>query len=122
MTDTLDWPWELEAGEDEILIVPITQNGAPVDVKGWALEALVRPVEGSRQVLYTFPADALTTVHAAHQDPAAHDAVQLRVPAAVSRSWAPVWSSGWWRLTVTSTAADPVADRVVQGPFVVHPD
>ena len=119
MSESPEFPWVIEAGAEEVLVVPIVQDGAPVNVAGWALSCTVRARRGETVVRYTFPTADMLAVHHAHPDPAQRDAVQLRIPGPVSRAWPPSWTTGWWALELTPPSGG--TKRVIQGPLVVDP-
>lgn len=121
MSDTLEYVWELEGGQDAELVVPITEGGDPVDLTGRSVDVKVRTQPGG-PVLYQFPTDMSELVHVNHEDQDKPDGVRLTVPGSVSRGWYPVWSTGWWRMVISGTGDDPDPERVVQGPFIVNPD
>lgn len=111
--DTVEFAWRIEQGEREPLDVPVLDNGAPRDLTGWTIDAVIKDAPGGT-VLYTFPpAQVVVNGHI----------VTLIVPAPVSSAW--TWTVGWWRMKITAPDPDPVdpeTHRVAQGAFLVERD
>jgi hypothetical protein len=114
LEDTTEFVWRVEQGEREILEIPVLDNGAPLDVTGWTIDAMVKTEPGG-EVLHTFPAERI--------DVAGH-VVTLTVPGPVSASWS--WTVAWWRVVITEPSPadpdNPDSQRVVKGPFLVYRD
>jgi len=113
--DTRNFTWRIEAGEREVLSVPMLQADGvtPKDVTGYSVDAKIRDEQGG-EVLYTFPPEHITI---------SGSDIELLIPGPVSAAW--VWSVGWWRMVITVPDPDPLdpeTDRVVQGAFIVDAD
>lgn len=119
--DTLEYAWELEGGQDAELVVPITEGGEPLDLTGRTVDVKVRTQPGG-PVLYQFPESFSELIHQNHADLEVADAVRITIPGDTSRTWYPVWSTGWWRMVITGPDSGGQPERVVQGPFIVNPD
>lgn len=114
--DTRTFPWRVEQGERERLVIPIVDGAFPVDVTGWTVDAKVKTShELGAPTLYTWPAEHVKAIGTS---------VELLIPADVSLAWH--WQLGWYRVKVTDPASiaggDPDPQRVLQGPFIVDPD
>lgn len=114
--DTTTWPWRVEAGEREVLVIPVLDDAnAEYSIAGWTVDAQIKTQPGGIP-LYTWPAE-----HAQITDDGT--TVTLTIPAAVSTAW--MFREGWYRVEVTdpdSDPADPNTQRILQGPFEVDPD
>lgn len=119
MTDTLTWDWTVEADQDEILTVPQLRDGDPFDVRGWTVAATVHRRPGDAPT-YTFPSSAVELVAVDMADPA-RDGIRLTLPVLVITGIRAVLHTGWWKMTIISPAPDNLADRVVQGLFLINP-
>lgn len=111
--DTLDYLWRIEQGESEVLTIPVTDDGEPLTVTGWPVDAKITTNPGG-PTLYAFPAELATSVGTD---------VLLRVPAAVSSVW--TFSVGWFRVRITNPDSDPEepkVHRILQGPVLVDRD
>lgn len=114
--DTLTWTWRIEAGEREVLVIPVLDDdNAEFAITGWTVDAQIKTRAGG-ETLYTWPAE-----HAQITD--GGTTVTLTIPGPVSATW--MFRTAWYRVEVTDPGSDPDdpgVERILQGPLEVDPD
>ncbi len=114
--DTTTWSWRVEAGEREVLVIPVLDDAnTEFSIAGWTVDAQIKTQPGGIP-LYTWPAE-----HAEITDEGT--TVTLTIPGPVSATW--MFREGWYRVEVTdpnSDTDDPNTQRILQGDFVLDPD
>lgn len=115
-SDTTTWSWRIEAGEQEVLVIPVLdEDDAPFSIAGWTVDAQIKTRAGG-ETLYTWPAEFA-------QVTGGDTSVTLTIPGPVSEAW--TFRTGWYRVVVSDPGSDvdnPTAERILQGPFVVDAD
>lgn len=112
VSDTTEYRWTVEAGEDEILVVPVLDaSGNPTSIAGGSVDARIKDRPGGT-TYYEWP-DELATIESGGTE------VHLKVPATVSETWA--FTSAWYRVVVTTPGGSPTDQRILEGDFIVSP-
>lgn len=113
--DTTTWTWRVEAGEREVLVIPVLDDDdAPFSIPGWTVDAQIKTRSGG-QTLYTWPAEYAEITDG-------DQFVTLTIPGPVSATW--MFRTGWYRVEVTDPNSDPDnpnVQRILQGPFELDP-
>jgi hypothetical protein len=114
--DTLDQVWTIEAGEREVLTVPVLDDtGAAYAITGWVVDACSKDRPGGT-VLYTWPSNLA-------QVSGDGLSVVVTTPAPVSATW--LFRSAWYRVKVrdpSSPVDNPNVQRLLEGALIVSPD
>lgn len=113
--DTTTWTWHVEAGEREVLVIPVLDDtNEAASITGWTVDAQIK-TRSDGVTLYTWPAEYAEITDGG-------TTVTLTIPGPVSAAW--MFRNGWYRVEVTDPNSDPAnpnVQRILQGPFELDP-